>query len=89
MKTKRVEVLFDPKEYKTLEKRARADGVPVGAMIREAVATYIVRPTDEQRRKAAEWFLHQDMELDSDWDKVKEEIMDAQLEAIEKSLETG
>jgi hypothetical protein len=89
MKTKRVEVLFDPKEYKTLEERARAEGVPVGAMIREAVATYVVRPTQEQRREAAEWFSRQEMDFDPDWEKVKQEIIDARVEAIEKSLETG
>jgi hypothetical protein len=89
MKTKRVEVLFDPKEYKTLEERARAEGLPVGAMVREAVATYVVRPAEQKRREAAEWFLHQEMDFDPDWDKVKEELQDARMEAIENSLEAG
>jgi len=88
VKSKRVEILFEPKEYKTLEERARVEGKPVGALVREAVAKYVIRPSDEERRKAFEWLSSQTMDFDSDWDKVKEEILKAYDEAIEKSLET-
>lgn len=88
MKSKRVEILFEPREYKTLEERARVEGKPVGALVREAVAKYVIRPSEEERRKAAEWFSTQTMDFDSDWEKVKEEIFKAYDEAIEKSLET-
>jgi len=86
MKTKRVEILFEPKEYRTLEERARVEGRTVGSMIREAVAKYVVAPDDEKRREAAEWFSSQEMDFDSDWEKVKQEIIDARVESIEKSL---
>jgi uncharacterized protein YpuA (DUF1002 family) len=86
VKTKRVEVLFEPREYQTLEERARVEGRPVGALVREAVAKYVVRPSEEARQKAAEWFLSQEMDFDSDWVKVKEEIAQARYEAIEKSM---
>ena len=88
MKSRRVEILFDPKEYRTLEERAQAEGRSVGAMIREAVAKYVVRPTDEERRKAAEWFASQTWDDIGDWAQVKEEIIQARVDAIEKSLET-
>ena len=85
---KRVEILFDPKEYRTLEERAIAEGRSVGSMVREAVARYVVRPDEEARRRAAEWFSSQEMDFDSDWEKVKEEINLARDEAFERSLET-
>jgi hypothetical protein len=89
MLNKRVEILFEPKEYRTLEKRARTEGRSVGALIREAVAKYVVRPTDEERRKAAEWLASQTWDdIGGDWKDVKREIIEARVEAIEKSLET-
>ncbi len=88
MKSKRVEVLFDPKEYRTLEERAQIEGRSVGAMIREAVAKYIVRPREDERREALRWLASQEMDFDPDWDKVKQEIIQARIDAIEKSLET-
>ncbi len=89
MKSKRVEILFEPKEYRTLEERARIEGRPVGAVVREAVTKYVIRPSDEERRKAFEWLRSQTWDFDPDWEKVKQEIIDARVEAIEDSLETG
>lgn len=86
MKTKRVEILFEPKEYRTLEERARVEGRPVGALVREAVAKYVIRPSEDERRKAFEWISSQEWDFDPDWAKVKQEIIDARVEAIEKSL---
>lgn len=88
MKSKRVEVLFDQKEYRTLEERARVEGRSVGAMVREAVAHYVVRPDQEARRKAAEWISSQSFDFLGDWEEVKQDIIEARVEAIEKSLET-
>ncbi len=89
MKSKRVEVLFEPKEYRSLEERARAEGRTVGAVVREAVAKYVVRRhTDEERREAAKWIASQTWDdIGGDWEDVKREIIDARVEAIEKSLE--
>jgi hypothetical protein len=88
MKTKRVEVLFEPKEYKTLEEAARVRGEPVGVVVREAVAKYVVGPREMERQKAIEWLTSQEMDFDPDWEKVKQEIIEARVKAIEKSLET-
>jgi hypothetical protein len=89
MKTKRVEVLFEPKEYKTLEEAARIRGEPVGAVIREAVAKYVVNPREKERVAALRWLASQEMDFDSDWETVKQEIIDARVRSIEKSLETN
>lgn len=88
MKSKRVEILFDPKEYRTLEERAQAEGRSVGSMIREAVEKYVVRPREDERREALRWLTSQQMDFDPDWDKVKKDIVKARISAIEKSLET-
>ena len=87
MKTKRVEVLFEPRDYKTLEGVARTRGEPVGAVIRKAVSQYVVGPSEKKRQEALRWLASQEMDFDPDWKKVKEEIIEARLKAIEKSLE--
>jgi Ribbon-helix-helix protein, copG family len=56
-KDKRVEVLFDPVDYKRLEEVARREGKPVGAMIREAVAKYVGGPSEAERERTLQDFL--------------------------------
>ena len=89
MLKKRVEILFDPKEYRLLEERARVEGRSVGSLIREAVEKYCLRPSEEERREAFHWLLSQEMDIDSDWEQVKKEIAEARYEQIMKSLETN
>jgi hypothetical protein len=55
--------------------------------VREAVSKYIVRPTEEERRKAAEWLSSQTWDDVGDWAEEKERIIQARIDAIEKSLE--
>jgi hypothetical protein len=56
-KGKRVEVLFDPREYRVLEDAAHRDGKSVGHVIREAVAKYVVIPAEATRERALGDFL--------------------------------
>lgn len=89
MKSKRVEVLFDPKEYRTLEERAQVEGRSVGAMIREAVAMYCVRPSEEEKQEALEWILSGEDDL-GPWEELKEIIQRGPAEEmmeIERDLE--
>jgi hypothetical protein len=87
-KSKRVEVLFEPTEYRTLEERARSEGLPVGAMIREAVTKYVVGPRDRVRREAFQWLRSQTFDdIGGDWENVKREIAEERARQIEKSLE--
>ena len=87
MRNKRVEVLFEPKEYSQLEQIARVKKRSVGSLVREAVAKYVAGPDQEKRRKAVEWFAKQRGPVGSP-EEIKRDIVDAQYEAILKSLET-
>lgn len=88
MRSKRVEVLFEPKEYSHLERIARVNKRSVGSLVREAVAKYVAGPDQEKRRKAVEWFLsHHEGPVGSP-EEIKRDIVDDQYDAILKSLET-
>ncbi len=52
VKDKRVEVLFEPSEYRILEDAAQRQGKSVGAMVREAVVKYVTGPSQEKREAA-------------------------------------
>lgn len=52
-KDKRVEVLFEPRDYQRLEEAARREHKSVGGVIREAVAKYVTGPSEAAR--AAAW----------------------------------
>ena len=56
-KDKRVEVLFEPQQYKRLEEVAQREGKAVGALIREAVEKYVVAPSEEERERAWDHFF--------------------------------
>ena len=56
-KDKRVEVLFEEKAYSRLEEAARARKQSVGSLVREAVAKYVVHPTEDERQRAFDHFL--------------------------------
>jgi hypothetical protein len=88
VKTKRVEVLFDPKEYDALERAARERGRPVGSMIRDAVATYVAGPTGAAKRRAIDALAAMDGPTGSPAE-IKKTITDSRLKGIMKSLETN
>lgn len=89
MLKKRVEVLFEPSEFRRLEKIARAERRSVGSVVREAVSKYVLRPTEEERREAFRWLRSQTFEdIGGDWEDVKRELAESRARQIEKSLET-
>lgn len=71
--TKRVEVLFDPRDYKLIEELARSKGLTVGALVRQAVEQQYLQPTLEQRRAAVKWLLSQEVDLGT-WEEAKAAI---------------
>jgi predicted transcriptional regulator len=85
-KDRRVEVLFDEKDYRELEERARVKHRSVGALIREAVAEYVIGPSREEKRKALEWMAAQSGPVGSP-EEIKADIIRSITEGIEKSLE--
>jgi hypothetical protein len=56
-KDKRVEVLFEPREYKRLQDIAEREHKSVGGIIRDAVAKYVTSPTDAEREAAWDHFF--------------------------------
>lgn len=87
-KDKRVEVLFEPSEYRTLEDAAHREGMSVGHVIREAVAKYVAGPTQEQRRKALENILSMEPIEMPEWEVLKEEMAEAEAQEYDKLYET-
>ncbi len=86
-KDKRVEVLFEPADYKRLEDIAHREGKSVGAVIRETVARYVTGPADEKRHRAFQRLLS--MNSGIDWgtpEELKQELARKQYEAIVKSM---
>ncbi|MDP3063755.1 MAG: ribbon-helix-helix protein, CopG family [Chloroflexota bacterium] len=72
--SKRVEVLFDPKDYQAIEELARSTGQTVGSLVRRAVEQQYLHPTLEQRRAAIQRFLNQpDIDLGT-WEEAKAAI---------------
>ncbi|MBI4310288.1 MAG: hypothetical protein HY681_00795 [Chloroflexi bacterium] len=67
--TKRVEVLFDPKQYALLEQIARSRRETVAALVRKAVEQELLRPTLEERRAAVRGILSEESDLT--WEEAK------------------
>ena len=91
MLSKRVEVLFDPKQYAALEHVAQRDGKSVGALIREAVERKYLQPPREERRAALKELLSIKLDIGS-WEEAKELILRSYLDrfdACEDSRETA
>ena len=82
--SRRVELLFDPKEYSDLEEVARSRGESVGALIRHAVKTYYIQPDLKEKQEAARLIIRQEVDFGS-WEDVKVVIG----KSINKRLETS
>lgn len=82
MLKKRVEVLFEPSEYRRLEELAQAKRRSVGSLLREAVERLYLQPSREERLRAVERLVSQNYEFGS-WEEVKEEILRGKMPRIE------
>lgn len=85
-KDKRVEVLFEPSEYKVLEDAAHRQGKSVGAMVREAVVKYVTGPSEAERRAAFDDFMKIDGGPAMDPDDLSEFMARTMYEAIIKGM---
>ena len=77
MFSERTQVLLSPQQVERLKRIAARDGRSVGAIIREAVDTY-VDPGLDARQRAADRILSMNLPVD-DWYVMKEQIMRSQL----------
>jgi hypothetical protein len=82
MLSKRVEVLFDPKQYAGLEQEARRRGESVGSLVREAVERQYLLPSREERRTALKDLLSIKLDIGS-WEEAKELILRSYLDRFQ------
>ena len=77
MFSERTQVLLSPQQVEKLKHIASRDGLSVGAVIRDAVDSY-VDPGLDSRRRAADRILSMNLPVD-DWEVMKEQIMRSQV----------
>ena len=77
MFSERTQVLLSPQQVEKLKRMAARDGTSVGAIIRDAIDSYI-DPGSDARRRAFEDMLTMNAPVD-DWEVMKAEIMRSQL----------
>jgi hypothetical protein len=74
-KTKRVQVLMEPREFAVLERLARSRGASVADLMREAARAQYLNTDDRGRRaRAAELFLKLPETALPEWRSLKEEL---------------
>ena len=77
MFSERTQVLLSPQQVEKLKRIAARDGRSVGAVIRDAVDSY-VDPGVDSRRRAFEAIISLNAPVD-DWEVMKEQIRQSQL----------
>jgi hypothetical protein len=82
MLSKRVEVLFDPKQYAELERVAHQNAKSVGGLIREAVERLYLQPSREERLQAVKWLTSQNIDFPP-WEEVKEIIIREKIRGLD------
>lgn len=84
MLTKRLEVLFDPGEFKILKKKAEEDGKSIAFIVREAVKEKIIDSSLMQKQKALKKLFSSGMETPFDeWKEEKKRITKSRVKDIE------
>jgi hypothetical protein len=82
MLSKRVEILFDPKQYAELECEARRRDKSVGSLVREAVEREYLQPTRRQKLAAVRRLTSQQMDWPP-WEELKEAIIRAKVSGLD------
>ena len=77
MFSERTQVLLSPEQVSKLKRIAARDGRSVGAVIRDAVDSY-VDPGDDARHHAVKAILSMNAPVD-DWEIMKEQILRSQI----------
>lgn len=76
MLTKRLEILFDPKEFEIIKKRAVAEGKSIANLIREAVREKVLDRDTKQKQKALKRLFSPAMETSFDeWEEEKKKLI--------------
>jgi predicted DNA-binding protein len=77
MFSERTQVLLSPGQVEKLKRIAARDGRSMGAVIRDAVDSY-VDPGDDARHRAAKAIVEMNLPVD-DWEVMKAQILRSQL----------
>jgi hypothetical protein len=77
MFSERTQVLLSPAQVAKLKRIAQREGRSLGAVIRDAVDSY-VDPGDDARRRAAQAIISMNLPVD-DWEVMKAEILRSQI----------
>jgi predicted DNA-binding protein len=77
MFSERTQVLLSPAQVAKLKRIAQREGRSVGAVIRDAVESY-VDPGDDARHRAAQAIISMNLPVD-DWEVMKAEILRSQI----------
>ncbi len=84
MLTKRLEILFDPKEFDILKKKAMEEGKSVANLVRETMKEKILDSSMKQKERALKRLFSLDMKIDfKEWKEEKKIITKARTKAIE------
>ena len=82
MLSKRVEVLFDPKQYAALECEARRHRKSIAALIRDAVERQYLAPSRKERLEAVKWLTSQNIDFPP-WEEIKEIIIRDKIRGLD------
>lgn len=84
MLTKRLEILFDPKEFEILKKKAKAEGKSIASMVRETLKEKIIDSSLKQKERALKRLFSPTMETPFDeWREEKKRITKTRVKEIE------
>lgn len=84
MLTKRLEILFDPKEFETIRKKAESEDKSVASLIREAVKEKIIQKDIKRKDLALKRLFSPEMEISfGKWAEEKKKIIKGRIKEIE------
>lgn len=84
MLTKRLEILFDPKEFEAIKKKAESEEKSVASLIREAVREKIIEKDIKRKDLALKRLFSPKMETSfGKWVEEKKKIIKGRIKEIE------
>ena len=83
--TKRVELLFEPRQYALLEQIAKREKESVAALIRSGVEKVYLLDAEQERRAAFKRLASEEIDFGS-WEEVKQQILLGYTEDLEEEL---
>lgn len=83
MLAKRLEILFDPREYEILKKKAKSEGVSVAELVRKTLRGKILEKETKRKVEALKKLFAVTMETSfQEWPEEKEKIIRTRIKEI-------